>query len=79
LKGIEKIGKYYIGNTAKECTVLFTSSRKFKGLEADVIILNGVDAETFNSEEARRVFYVGVSRAKSYLEIISSFPIEEEV
>ena len=79
LKGTEKIGKYYIGDTAKEGTVLFTTSRKFKGLEADVIILIDVDAETFNSEEARRVFYVGASRAKSYLEIISSFPIEEEV
>lgn len=79
LKGTEKIGKYYIGNTAKEGTVLFTTSRKFKGLEADVIILIDVDAETFNSEEARRVFYVGASRAKSYLEIISTFPIEEEV
>lgn len=79
LKGTEKIGKYYIGNIAKEGTVLFTTSRKFKGLEADVIILIDVDAETFNSEEARRVFYVGASRAKSYLEIISSSPIEDEV
>ena len=49
---------------------LFTTCRKFKGLEADAIILIDVDEETFEEENVLR-YYVGASRAKIRLEIIS--------
>ena len=48
----------------------FTTCRKFKGLEADAIILIDVDDSTFNEENVLR-YYVGASRAKIRLEIIS--------
>ncbi|MGO4940531.1 ATP-binding domain-containing protein [Fundicoccus sp. Sow4_D5] len=78
LKDTDKIGNYLLSHTVVDNSLLFTTSRKFKGLEADVVILIDVDADTFNHEEARRVFYVGASRAKSYLEIISTMPLELE-
>ena len=48
-----------------------TTCRRFKGLEADNIILVDVNANTFNKDEVLR-FYVGASRAKLGLAIITS-------
>ena len=50
---------------------LFTTCRKFKGLEADNIILVDVDANTFNAEDVM-MYYVGTSRAKTGLRIITT-------
>lgn len=54
----------------------FTTCRKFKGLEADAIILVDVDEETFGSEAVQR-FYVGASRARLRLEIVTTM-IDED-
>lgn len=48
----------------------FYSCRKFKGLEADVIILIDVDKDTFINE--RNIFYVGASRARLFLDVITT-------
>lgn len=48
----------------------FTTCRKFKGLESDTIIMVDVDKETFIEDSL--LFYVGSSRAKSNLCIITS-------
>lgn len=56
----------------------FSTCRKFKGLEADIIILIDIDERFFNlpqnnsyiGEPNNLVFYVGASRAKHYLDII---------
>ena len=48
-----------------------TTCRRFKGLEADNIILVDVNANTFNKDEVLR-FYVGASRAKLGLAIITT-------
>ncbi len=48
----------------------FTTCRKFKGLEADAIILVDVDEDTFGSGAVQR-FYVGASRARLSLEIVT--------
>lgn len=53
---------------------LWTTVRKFKGLEADAIILVDVDETTFLDEKL--LFYVGASRAKLELSIILSLTIE---
>ena len=51
--------------------VLFTTVRKFKGLESDVVICIDVDEETFSDEVNRSLFYVGTSRAKTWLDILT--------
>lgn len=48
----------------------FTTCRKFKGLEADAVILIDVDRDTFNSHNVL-IYYVGTSRARLDLEIIT--------
>lgn len=54
----------------------FTTCRKFKGLEADVVILVDVDGSTFNSDNVL-LYYVGSSRARIRLEIISELTDDE--
>lgn len=48
----------------------FSTCRKYKGLESDVIILIDVDRTTFDDEHVL-LFYVGTSRARTRLEIIA--------
>ena len=48
----------------------FTTCRKFKGLEADAIILIDIDANTFAGDNAK-IFYVGTSRARYKLCLLS--------
>ena len=47
--------------------LLFTTVRKFKGLEAKVLILTDVSAQTFKTPQNKRLYYVGASRAKHEL------------
>lgn len=69
LNDLNKIGIYSISNEIEDGKILFTTARKFKGLEANIIILVDVDSTTFSSEENKRVFYVASSRAKHQLHI----------
>lgn len=59
--------------------ILFTTVRKFKGLEADVIICVDVDADTFEYERMRNAFYVGSSRARLFLEVLSVLSADDDV
>ncbi|MBR5979423.1 MAG: ATP-binding domain-containing protein [Oscillospiraceae bacterium] len=54
--------------------VLFTTCRKFKGLEADAVILVDVDEDTFLGNGGQNVllYYVGTSRARLRLDIMTS-------
>lgn len=70
LQGVDKVGNHKIRTTRDDSGVLFTTARKFKGLEADVIIIIDMDADTFSSDESKRLFYVGASRAKHNLDIV---------
>ena len=49
--------------------VKFTTCRKFKGLESDVIIVVDIDKETFG-DEGEQLMYVGTSRARFKLSCI---------
>lgn len=49
----------------------FTTCRKFKGLEADAVILVDVDSQTFE-ENNILIYYVGTSRARLWLDIITT-------
>lgn len=71
LSGLSSVGCYRLSSNINSSNILFTSARKFKGLESSVVILIDVDEKTFNSSEERRVFYVGASRAKHFLDIFS--------
>ena len=73
-----KIGNYSISSEKESGKILFTTARKFKGLESDFILLVDVDAETFRDEEQKRLFYVGASRARNRLFITSVVSEEEE-
>ena len=70
LSGVEKIGNHKITTERDNKGVLFTTARKFKGLEADAIIIIDVDNNTFADDENKRLFYVGSSRAKHKLDIL---------
>lgn len=59
--------------------VLFTTVRKFKGLEADAVILIDVDGNTFKNEIQRKAFYVGASRAKIWLDILLKVENDEDL
>ncbi len=79
LNSIEKSGLYsYLNKTEDDDYFLFphkdsfvkvSTCRKFKGLEADSIILVDIDADSFSGKRALE-FYVGASRAKLYLDLV---------
>ena len=54
----------------------FTSCRKFKGLEADAVILIDVTKETFEKSNSL-IYYVGTSRARLWLDIITTIEDDE--
>lgn len=47
----------------------FTTCRKFKGLEADAILITDIDKRVLTTDAAK-VFYVGASRARLYLSFV---------
>ena len=61
----------------------FSTCRKFKGLEADAVILVDVDETTFNPDKMYKdsdtvfLYYVGASRARLRLEILAQLSDEE--
>lgn len=65
--------KEYAGqllSTSKEPgKILFTTIRKFKGLEAEAILIVDASMSALMNEENRRLLYVGSSRAKNVLNI----------
>lgn len=71
LSELSQLGKWPLIRSRKDMGILFTTARKFKGLEAAVIIVTDVDAATFGSTEERNLFYVGASRAKDFLDIVT--------
>ena len=70
LSDVEKIGNHLINTERDNKGVLFTTARKFKGLESDAIIIVDIDEDTFADGESKRLFYVGCSRAKHQLDIL---------
>ncbi len=71
LANISNIGKYDISNIRENGKLFFTTSRKFKGLESDAVIVVDFNIRNTN-EEFIRNFYVSTSRAKINLIIYSN-------
>ena len=65
----KKYGNQYISTTRESGKILFTTIRKFKGLEAEAVIIVDVSISSLILEESRRLLYVGASRAKYILNI----------
>ena len=63
----------YLYKTKK---IPFTTCRKYKGLEADVIIMVDLDHNIF-TENAEQIMYVGSSRARYKLFIVANINIDE--
>lgn len=57
--------------------IKFTTCRKFKGLESDVIILIDIDKNTFYDDQGRQLMYVGTSRARYKLSCIANITESE--
>lgn len=65
-----------LSDTSKDDAILFTTIRKFKGLEAKAILLVDVSLSALTNPEVRRLVYVGCSRAKFILNIAIHEDIE---
>ena len=72
-------GRNVLSTEQGDGKILFTTVRKFKGLEADAVICVDADATTFETERNRNAFYVGSSRAKLFLEVLSVLPTDADV
>lgn len=57
--------------TYEEDKLCITTARKFKGLEADLVILTDIDWTKFEEETYRKLFYTSCSRAKHELYFLS--------
>lgn len=58
-----------VSTEKKNGSVLFTTAKKFKGLEAKCIIVIDIDEKAFSEPETKRVFYVACSRAMHRLSL----------
>ncbi|MGW7886405.1 nuclease-related domain-containing DEAD/DEAH box helicase [Staphylococcus xylosus] len=57
----------------EEDKVLFTTARKFKGLEADVVFIVDLQEKLFANEKYRNLLYIAISRAKHVAEILVDY------
>ena len=69
LQNIKRVGGIPISTTPKKGHILFTSVRKFKGLEAKAVLLIDIYVDKLNDELHKRLVYVGCSRASTYLQM----------
>lgn len=65
----------FVSNGVYRNKYRFSTCRKFKGLEADAVILIDVTAEIFERENSL-IYYVGTSRARLWLDIITTMDNE---
>lgn len=69
LGGVTTIEGINISSDRVTDHILFTSVRKFKGLEAKAVMLIDISINSLTIHEKQRLIYVGCSRAKHLLEI----------
>ena len=70
LNGITQIGNYKINHESNEDGIFFTTSKKFKGLESNIIIVIDFDAKQYSNYEYMKNLYVSLSRARQRLSLI---------
>lgn len=74
-----KLGRLPIADSITEGAVTVTTIRRFKGLEAKVVILLDVSTDVLMGANGMREYYVGSSRAMQQLHLLFSTPSEEAV
>lgn len=70
MSNIHKISGIPITREKTNSSILFTTAKKFKGLESRVIIVVDIDESSFNDEKKKRNFYVACSRATQFLALV---------
>lgn len=71
LANVSRVGSYSLSVDKKVGrSILFTTARKFKGLESNIVILVDIDKSTFENKINPLLFYVATSRAKVHLDLI---------
>lgn len=70
LNRITQIGNYKINHESNEDGIFFTTSKKFKGLESNIIIVIDFDAKQYSDYEYMKNLYVSLSRARQRLSLI---------
>lgn len=77
IRGAAGMGKTITAiEKAKANKVLFTTVRKFKGLEADAVICIDIDEDTFSNDENRNLFYVWHITSKRMVGYLTAAPQE---
>ena len=69
LNSVSKINNYDISHEKNEGKILFTTAKKFKGLESNIVILVDFNSDVIATDELTRLFYVSTSRARQLLDI----------
>lgn len=69
LHNISTLAGIPLSEKRKPGKVWFTSIRKFKGLEAQAVLIVDFRFSEIDSELSKRIFYVGCSRANAYLQV----------
>lgn len=69
LNGVARVGNYNISSEREVGKILFTSVRKFKGLEAKAVLIIDLSISALTTPEKQRLTYVGCSRAKHLLHL----------
>ena len=67
LSNTSKLAGIPILREKSNSAVLFTTAKKFKGLESRVVIIVDIDESSFSDDEKKRNFYVACSRATQKL------------
>lgn len=64
----ESIPEVKVSTIKKENHILYTTARKFKGLEADIVFIVDASFKMFNTDVHRNLFYIALSRAQHIVE-----------
>lgn len=78
LKGCRTLNGIPVTTEPEDGKILFTSVRKFKGLEAMAVLLIDVNLSELPDDLMQRLIYVGSSRATMYLKIAFCEDIEKK-
>lgn len=70
MKNVHRISGIPITEEKLNSSILFTTAKKFKGLESRAVIVIDIDKSCFSDEVKKRDFYVACSRATQYLSLV---------
>lgn len=67
---LNKIGNIKLSSTKNSNSILFTTARKFKGLESRIVIVIDIDSNNFKEGINNNLLYVACSRATQVLTLL---------